>query len=69
MDVGAGIVLVPITTSIVGFVVFTISILVAYPDIYLFQNLYVRKLFASKKPKVYKEVNSELLGGRDGFFS
>ena len=46
MAVGAGIVLVPITTGIVGFVIFAISILVAYPGIYLFQKLYVRTLFA-----------------------
>ena len=68
MAVGAGIVLVPITTGIVGFVIFAISILVAYPGIYLFQKLYVRTLFASKKPKVYKEVIGELLGERWSFF-
>ena len=68
MAVGAGIVLVPITTGAIGFAVFTISILVAYPGIYLFQKLYIRTLFASKKPKVYKEVIRELLGDRWSLF-
>ena len=68
MAVGAGIVLIPITTGIVGFAVFAISILVAYPGIYLFQKLYISTLFASKKPKVYKEVVKELLGNRWSFF-
>lgn len=68
MAVGAGIVLVPVTTGIVGFAIFAISILVAYPGIYLFQRLYIRTLFASKEPKLYKEVVGELLGSRWSFF-
>lgn len=68
MAVGAGIVLVPVTTGIVGFAIFAISILVAYPGIYLFQKLYIRTLFASKEPKVYKEIVGELLGDRWSFF-
>ena len=68
MAVGAGIILVPVTTGIVGFAIFAISILVAYPGIYLFQKLYIRTLFASKEPKVYKEIVGELLGDRWSFF-
>ena len=59
MAVGAGIILVPVTTGIVGFAIFAISILVAYPGIYLFQKLYIGTLFASKEPKFYKEIVGE----------
>ncbi|QIV95478.1 amino acid permease [Allofrancisella inopinata] len=62
MAIGAGIVLVPVSIGVVGFVVFAISILIAYPGIYLFQKLYICTLFASDKPKIYKDVVGELLG-------
>lgn len=62
MAVGAGIVLVPVSIGVVGFTVFILSILIAYPGIYLFQKLYIQTLFASKTPKSYKETVAELLG-------
>ncbi|ASG68980.1 serine permease [Francisella halioticida] len=64
MAVGAGIVLVPVSVGVVGFAVFAISILIAYPGIYLFQKLYIQTLFESKHPKDYKEVVAELLGSK-----
>lgn len=64
MAVGAGIVLVPVSIGVVGFVIFVVSILIAYPGIYLFQKLYIQTLFASDKPKTYKETVAELLGSR-----
>lgn len=64
MAVGAGIVLVPVSVGVVGFTVFMVSILIAYPGIYLFQKLYIQTLFESEKPKDYKEVVAELLGGK-----
>ncbi|AJI69129.1 serine permease [Francisella tularensis] len=39
MAVGAGIVLVLVSVGVVGFAVFVVSILIAYPGIYLFQKL------------------------------
>ncbi|AIT09755.1 serine permease [Candidatus Francisella endociliophora] len=64
MAVGAGIVLVPVSIGVVGFIVFILSILIAYPGIYLFQKLYIQTLFASEKPKSYKETVAELLGNK-----
>ncbi|OEZ33653.1 serine permease [Francisella endosymbiont of Amblyomma maculatum] len=64
MAVGAGIVLVPISVGVVGFAVFVVSILIAYPGIYLFQKLYIQTLFAAKEPRPYKETVAELLGGK-----
>ncbi|MFV9931449.1 MAG: aromatic amino acid transport family protein [Francisella endosymbiont of Hyalomma asiaticum] len=63
MAVGAGIVLVPVSVGVVGFAVFVVSILIAYPGMYLFQKLYIQTLFVTKKPRPYKETVAELLGG------
>ncbi|APC96384.1 amino acid permease [Francisella frigiditurris] len=68
MAIGAGIVLTPVSIGVVGFTVFALSILIAYPGIYLFQKLYIQTLFASSKPRVYKEVINELLGPKWGIF-
>ncbi|MED7819208.1 MULTISPECIES: aromatic amino acid transport family protein [unclassified Francisella] len=68
MAVGAGIVLVPVSVGVVGFAVFMVSILIAYPGIYLFQKLYIQTLFESKHPKDYKEVVAELLGKKWSVF-
>lgn len=68
MAVGAGIVLVPVSVGVVGFVVFVVSILMAYPGIYLFQKLYIETLFAAKQPKPYKETVAELLGNKWAVF-
>ncbi|MFV9924994.1 MAG: aromatic amino acid transport family protein [Francisella endosymbiont of Hyalomma scupense] len=64
MAVGAGIVLVPVSVGVVGFAVFVVSILIAYPGIYLFQKLYIQTLFVAKEPTPYKETVAELLGGK-----
>jgi serine transporter len=45
-----------------------VSILIAYPGIYLFQKLYIQTLFESEKPKDYKEVVAELLGNKWSVF-
>ncbi|MFC4892284.1 amino acid permease [Pseudofrancisella aestuarii] len=68
MAIGAGIVLTPVSIGVVGFTVFALSILIAYPGIYLFQKLYIQTLFASSEPRVYKEVINELLGPKWGVF-
>ncbi|QEO58035.1 aromatic amino acid transport family protein [Francisella marina] len=68
MAVGAGIVLVPVSVGVVGFVVFVVSILIAYPGIYLFQKLYIETLFATKQPKTYKDTVAELLGSKWAVF-
>ncbi|WP_150465630.1 aromatic amino acid transport family protein [Francisella sp. SYW-2] len=68
MAVGAGIVLVPVSVGVVGFVVFVVSILIAYPGIYLFQKLYIETLFATKQPKTYKDTVAELLGSKWAIF-
>lgn len=68
MAVGAGIVLVPVSVGVVGFAVFVVSILIAYPGIYLFQKLYIETLFAAKQPKPYKETVAELLGNKWAVF-
>ena len=68
MAVGAGIVLVPVSVGVVGFEVFVVSILIAYPGIYLFQKLYIETLFAAKKTKPYKETVAELLGNKWAVF-
>ena len=54
----------PFCVFFFGFAVFMLSILIAYPGIYLFQKLYIQTLFESKRPKAYKEVVAELLGSR-----
>ncbi|WP_395166664.1 aromatic amino acid transport family protein [Francisella salimarina] len=68
MAVGAGIVLVPVSVGVVGFIVFVVSILIAYPGIYLFQKLYIETLFATKQPKTYKDTVAELLGSKWAVF-
>lgn len=68
MAIGAGIVLTPVSIGVVGFTVFALSILIAYPGIYLFQKLYIQTLFASSQPRVYREVINELLGPKWGVF-
>ena len=62
MAIGAGVVMAPITAASVGIPIFLISILIAFPGIYLFQKLFITTLFANDKPKVYSEVIYDLLG-------
>ena len=66
MGIGAGIVFLPVQAGIVGLWTFLISIIIAYPLLYLFQRLFINTLAESRKCDNYTTVISEFLGKKWG---
>lgn len=68
MAIGAGIVYLPVKVGIVGIWTFLISVIIAYPAIYLFQKLFINTLAESKECVDYPTVITNYLGKNWGFF-
>ena len=66
MGIGAGIVFLPIQAGIVGLWVFLLSVIVAYPALFLFQRLFINTLVVARACEDYPTVISEFLGKKWG---
>ncbi len=66
MGLGAGIVFLPVQAGLVGLWVFLISIVVAYPALYLFQRLFLNTLAECPNCQDYSTILSEYLGEKWG---
>ncbi|AKH89552.1 amino acid permease [Edwardsiella tarda] len=68
MAIGAGIIFLPIQIGLKGIWVFTLSVLFAYPALYMMQALYLKTLSQSPECKDYSGVITYYLGKNWGFF-
>ncbi|MCP4180273.1 MAG: hypothetical protein GY756_21125 [bacterium] len=66
MGIGAGIVFLPLQAGLVGFWVFLIAIILAYPALYLFQRLFINTLASARACEDYPTIISEYLGRKWG---
>jgi serine transporter len=66
MGIGAGIVFLPLQAGLVGFWIFLIAIILAYPALYLFQRLFINTIASARACEDYPTVISEYLGRRWG---
>ena len=66
MGVGAGIVFLPIQAGLVGLWTFLITVLVAYPGLYLFQRLFVNTVAEADSSDDYPTIIGEYLGKKWG---
>lgn len=67
MAIGAGIVFLPVKVGLVGLWVFLVSVIIAYPAMYLFQKLFINTLAESKECVDYPSVITGYLGKNWGF--
>ncbi|HJO92287.1 MAG TPA: amino acid permease [Victivallales bacterium] len=66
MGIGAGIVFLPLQAGLVGFWIFLIAIVLAYPALYLFQRLFINTLASARACEDYPTIISEYLGRKWG---
>ncbi|MCF7790545.1 MAG: hypothetical protein K9M56_00980 [Victivallales bacterium] len=66
MGIGAGIVFLPVQAGIVGLWTFLITVLVAYPALYLFQRLFINTLVEAETSDDYPTVIANYLGKKWG---
>lgn len=62
MAIGSGIVFMPVQVGIKGIWVFIAAVIIAYPAIYLLQNLYLKTLSQSESCEDYTDVITQYLG-------
>lgn len=62
LAIGSGIIFLPIQVGLKGIWVFAVSLIFAYPAVYLLQSLYLKTLSASPECKSYAAVVSDYLG-------
>lgn len=68
MAIGGGIIFLPVQIGLKGIWVFTLSVLIAYPALYMMQSLYLKTLSQSPECKDYSGVITFYLGKNWGFF-
>lgn len=68
MAIGGGIIFLPVQIGLKGVWVFTLSVLIAYPALYMMQSLYLKTLSQSPESKDYSGVITFYLGKNWGFF-
>ncbi|AMR80561.1 amino acid permease [Cupriavidus nantongensis] len=68
MAIGAGVVFLPVQVGIMGVWVFIASVILAYPALYMMQNLYLRTLSESADCDSYVSIITHYLGKNWGFF-
>ncbi|HBH6984910.1 amino acid permease [Enterobacter sp. 04-C-01-SI_S15] len=68
MAIGGGIIFLPVQIGLKGVWVFTLSVLIAYPALYMMQTLYLKTLSQSPECKDYSGVITFYLGKNWGFF-
>ncbi|MGL5513041.1 MAG: aromatic amino acid transport family protein [Sporomusa sp.] len=68
MAIGAGIVFLPVQVGLKGIWVFTFSVILTYPAIYLLQTLYLKTLSESETCEDYTSVITQYLGHNWGVF-
>ena len=68
MAIGGGIIFLPVQIGLKGIWVFTLSVLIAYPALYMMQSLYLKTLSQSPECKDYSGVITYYLGKNWGFF-
>ncbi|WP_408634907.1 amino acid permease [Pragia fontium] len=68
MAIGGGIVFLPVQIGLKGIWVFTLSLILAYPAIYLLQELYLKTLSESPECEDYSSVITQYLGANWGVF-
>lgn len=62
MAIGGGIIFLPVQIGLKGIWVFTLSVLIAYPALYMMQSLYLKTLSQSPECKDYSGVITFYLG-------
>ncbi|MBR0859214.1 hypothetical protein [Bradyrhizobium liaoningense] len=67
MAIGAGIVFLPVQVGITGLWVFAASVLLAYPALYMMQELYLKTLAESDECDDYASIITQYLGKNWGF--
>lgn len=68
MAIGGGIIFLPVQIGLKGIWVFTLSVIIAYPALYMMQSLYLKTLSQSPECKDYSGVITYYLGKNWGFF-
>jgi serine transporter len=68
MAIGAGIVFLPVQVGLTGLWVFAASVLLAYPALYMMQQLYLQSLSASPTADNYANIITQYLGKNWGIF-
>nr|WP_034920439.1 amino acid permease [Shimwellia blattae] len=68
MAIGGGIIFLPVQIGLKGIWVFSLSVVVAYPALYMMQTLYLKTLSRSPEYKDYSGVITYYLGKNWGFF-
>lgn len=68
MAIGGGIIFLPVQIGLKGIWVFSLSVLIAYPALYMMQSLYLKTLSQSPECKDYSGVITYYLGKNWGFF-
>ena len=68
MAIGGGIIFLPVQIGLKGIWVFTLSVLIAYPALYMMQSLYLKTLSQSPECKDYSGVITFYLWKNWGFF-
>ncbi|HDU5044740.1 TPA: transporter [Klebsiella aerogenes] len=68
MAIGGGIIFLPVQIGLKGIWVFALSVLIAYPALYMMQSLYLKTLSQSPECKDYSGVITFYLGKNWGFF-
>ncbi|EMO7837567.1 transporter [Morganella morganii] len=68
MAIGGGIIFLPVQIGLKGIWVFTLSVVITYPALYMMQSLYLKTLSQSPECKDYSSVITYYLGKNWGFF-
>lgn len=68
MAIGGGIIFLPVQIGLKGIWVFSFSVMIAYPALYMMQSLYLKTLSQSPECKDYSGVITYYLGKNWGFF-
>jgi len=68
MAIGGGIIFLPVQIGLKGIWVFSLSVLITYPALYMMQTLYLKTLSQSPECKDYSGVITFYLGKNWGFF-
>jgi serine transporter len=66
MGIGAGIVFLPIQAGLVGLWTFLLTVLIAYPTLYIFQRLFINTLVEAENSDDYPSIIAEYLGKKWG---
>ena len=66
MGIGAGIVFLPVQAGLVGLWTFLITVLIAYPALYIFQRLFINTLVEAETSEDYPTTIGEYLGKKWG---